>query len=426
MVHLTDAATSSGNTRADLWALVSERVTSGDLEAHVALFILQSALRNPAHSAIGPAWAGMIERLKTSTILPPTALRNAQDVATLGVRLALGFDSNRKGEYADLARRELARAPLPPAPCIHDNERILVGVAAGIGVAAPAQASDLTKLVRSRERFVTIRQGCIDLFAETIATGQSQLSSIAAQRTLELLTNSANGRPAATTEDHIAAYWLASRLLEADWEPTTANLEVIAGCIADFRRSVEHALANGQVRSAIDAAMIIDADSTYPASRLARKSALDGVLAVADSFKASAGVLKKRHGNRPPFEITDEYDVQDLFFALVLPIVPDIVAEDPTSKVANKSSRLDFTSKSTGIGIELKHVKSKADASRVRNEILVDEATYQEHPYVEMVVVFVHDPDEHISTSIRTTFQADLSKPISVSGRTVRYIVRVR
>jgi hypothetical protein len=185
-------------------------------------------------------------------------------------------------------------------------------------------------------------------------------------------------------------------------------------------------LGRSRVLDALDAAMLLDALSASPAGQLVRRSALDGVLAVVDHFAASAGVLANRQRGRTPLTIQDEYDVQDLFYALVLPLVPDMVPEDPAPKVAGKSTRLDFTSKTVRLGIELKHVKSASHATNVREELLLDERTYQEHPYVDTVVAFVHDPAGHIARSARTSFEADLSTTVTVNGRSVRYIVRVR
>jgi len=62
----------------------------------------------------------------------------------------------------------------------------------------------------------------------------------------------------------------------------------------------------------------------------------------------------------------------------------------------------------------------------VREEILIDESTCQIHPYVETVVAFLYDPDRHIPTEDRVAFEADLSQTVSVAGRTVRYVTRVR
>lgn len=405
--------------------MVSAAAASADLEGHLALYVLQSGLRDPAGSAVRPAWDKLLSGLRASGAVASPPLRTPNAVAVLGVRLALGFDSGRAGEYLDLGRREFARSPMLPAPSVHDNERILLGVAAGTGAAAQSLSGEVSKLVAKRDRPVTLRQGCIDLFAEAVASGRPRLDRELGRRAYEHLMSTDPKRRSSAPEDYVAALWLASRLLDADWQPTDSEMHSIEDYIADVRRSVDQAVTTGEVHSAIDAAFALDAVAASPAAKLARRSALEALLAVVDGFAASAEVLRNRYAKRPPFEIKDEYDVQDMFFAFVLPLIPDMVPEDPASKVANKSSRLDFTSKSMGLGIELKHLRSRGDADRVRDEILVDEATYHAHPYVDTVVAFVHDPDKHIPMSARNSFEADLSKNVSVDGRTVRYIVRV-
>ena len=57
---------------------------------------------------------------------------------------------------------------------------------------------------------------------------------------------------------------------------------------------------------------------------------------------------------------------------------------------------------------------------------MVDERQYQEHPYVETVIGFIHDPHAHISLAERPAFERDLSALVTVAGRTVNYVVRVR
>jgi hypothetical protein len=118
--------------------------------------------------------------------------------------------------------------------------------------------------------------------------------------------------------------------------------------------------------------------------------------------------------------------VQWLLHALLLPTVPDLVPEDPAPKLAGAGSRLDFTSRAARLGIEVKHLQERRRVARMREELMVDERQYQEHPYVETVIGFVHDPQGHIPLADRTAFERDLSVAVTVAGRTVNYLVRVR
>jgi len=62
----------------------------------------------------------------------------------------------------------------------------------------------------------------------------------------------------------------------------------------------------------------------------------------------------------------------------------------------------------------------------MREELTVDDRQYQEHPCVETVVGFIHDPHQHITLAQCPAFKRDLSVPVSVAGRTVNDVVRVR
>jgi hypothetical protein len=235
----------------------------------------------------------------------------------------------------------------------------------------------------------------------------------------------AGQRPPVADDDRITLYWLATRLLESAWQPTDENLRTLESVVAEARRAALTHAATGMLPP-FDAAMFLDAVTWSPPLSIVRRTALEYVLSVIDSFPACTEILASRARDRPPFVIGDEYDVQDLFHALVRPTVPDLVPEDTTPKLAGKWSRLDFTSKATRLGFELKHVKSVNHATTVREELLIDEATYHEHPYIDTVVAFISDPHQYISNALRPAFERDLSRAVSVNGRTVHYIVRVR
>lgn len=72
--------------------------------------------------------------------------------------------------------------------------------------------------------------------------------------------------------------------------------------------------------------------------------------------------------------------MQWVLYALLLPVVPDLVPEDPAPKLAGASRRLDFTSWAGKVEIELKVVSTQGDVPRRRKELMVDQRAYQEHP----------------------------------------------
>jgi hypothetical protein len=68
----------------------------------------------------------------------------------------------------------------------------------------------------------------------------------------------------------------------------------------------------------------------------------------------------------------------------------------------------------------------KRYGDEVRKEILVDQGTYFQHPAVDSVVTFVFDPGGFIPLDQRPSFEADLSRTVAISNRTINHIVRVR
>ena len=293
---------------------------------------------------------------------------NAHHVATIGFRVVLGYPVDVPSSFAEMLQRELAREPLPPAACLRDDERLLLGVASGIGRVDASRAGAVRSLVRQRERDVGFRQGVLDSWAESLAYGHVLFNEEAAARAYARLADALRGTDALRSDDLNVAFWLAGALLDSSWAPSDEQLRTIQDAQSILRAYVATALARADILSAVDAAFAFEAFASSPVDSFSRRSALEQGLAVADAFPASAGVLASRQRGRAAFAITDEYDVQDLFHALLLPAIGDVVPEDPAPKVAGRSSRLDFVSKKARLGFELKHLKSRTDRDRVREE----------------------------------------------------------
>jgi len=70
--------------------------------------------------------------------------------------------------------------------------------------------------------------------------------------------------------------------------------------------------------------------------------ALSSVVLLTKRFHKIARQIRNRHSNRPTIFIEDEYDVQDLFHALLTLCFEDIRPEEWTPSYAGSSSRMDF------------------------------------------------------------------------------------
>lgn len=422
MVHLRDTSTSTPRDGASVFAILKHRwenvLLDQDLDACLGTLVLTSAFRDPALSP----WGGSIAALRQSVPLP-SALRRTREVATLGCLLALGACKDRRDEFREAAARELRRPACPPVPTAHDDDRLILGIAAGIGTLPAEERLSLDPVCQDGQ--IGIERALIELWARSLASAHLLFDPALARKGMQLLS-----RPVAASapvgDAGIARFWLATRLMCTIAQWSDGDLKSLEDYCIDGKRSAAAWAAEPELLRPLDLVLLLDALSAAPAERFARQDAFQGILAVIDAFESAASVLANRQRGRSAVTIEDEYDVQDLFRALALGVVPDIEPEDPAPKVATMSSRLDFTSKRSCIGFEMKHVKSEAQFEKVRGEILIDEATYYMHPFVETVVAFIYDPGQHISPDRRTHVEDDLSRTVTIDGRTVVHVVRIR
>ncbi len=107
--------------------------------------------------------------------------------------------------------------------------------------------------------------------------------------------------------------------------------------------------------------------------------------------------LRNRHANRPTFDVTDEYDVQDLLHSLLILFFNDIRAEEVTPSHVGKSARMDFLLKNERIAVEVKMTRDGLGDKQIGDQLLVDIERYKEHQDCSTLVCFVYDPDGKIN-----------------------------
>lgn len=106
--------------------------------------------------------------------------------------------------------------------------------------------------------------------------------------------------------------------------------------------------------------------------------------------------LQRRHGNRPPFEVKDEYDVQDLMGGVLRAVFGDVRPEDPSPTRAGGSSRVDFLLKVPRIVVEMKMARPQLRDREIGNELIEDIERYRSHPDCGALVAVVYDPGRHV------------------------------
>jgi hypothetical protein len=90
-------------------------------------------------------------------------------------------------------------------------------------------------------------------------------------------------------------------------------------------------------------------------------------------------------------QLDDESKVQDLVYCLASSVIPDLHYEDPQRKArgALTSTRVDFSSRSASMLVEVKLATGKHQAKKVEAEISEDIVKYGRHRSFDILIFFV-------------------------------------
>lgn len=128
-------------------------------------------------------------------------------------------------------------------------------------------------------------------------------------------------------------------------------------------------------------------------------------------FHKVARQLRSRYASRNTIEIEDEYDVQDLFHALLRVYFEDVRAEEYTPSYAGAASRVDFLLKEEKIIVEIKKTRQGLSAKEVGEQLIIDTQRYQAHPDCNTLVCFVYDPEGRVANP--RGIENDLTKELN-------------
>lgn len=116
------------------------------------------------------------------------------------------------------------------------------------------------------------------------------------------------------------------------------------------------------------------------------------VLSVCKRIGYTAKILAHRRGQKRPFLIGDEYDVQDLLHATLRAVVKFSVQEDPLSKVAaTRSGRADISIEELGTLIEVKFVRGPQDQKRLVQEFSEDLVLYSRWSVLRTLIFLIYN-----------------------------------
>ena len=139
------------------------------------------------------------------------------------------------------------------------------------------------------------------------------------------------------------------------------------------------------------------------------RDALELVQQLCRRFALFAKTFAKRQRGRPPLDVTDEYDVQDLLHAVLKLHFDDVRPEEWTPSYAGNSSRMDFLLKREQIVVEAKMTRKGLDQKEVANQLIQDKERYRAHPDCRALVCLVYDPGGLCHNP--AALESDLSEP---------------
>src|SRR5262249_9639524 len=102
--------------------------------------------------------------------------------------------------------------------------------------------------------------------------------------------------------------------------------------------------------------------------------------------------LRVRQGEKPPFRVTDERDLEDLLRALLVLHPDDVRPQCRTPRYA-AATRTDFLLAAEGIVVMAKMVRSDVREAQLAEQLREDAAHYRAQGGCRMVVVYIHDPE---------------------------------
>lgn len=203
---------------------------------------------------------------------------------------------------------------------------------------------------------------------------------------------SAFGAAAAVTIiDHDALRYLPSQSLDVP-NLSVAELLLVTGIDLAFRclepdlaQVAESALLDRILTRPVPLNDVTEAAAAYISAlrirdrTLAPKALMDDlekVLILCRRFPLMSDTLRKRYGRRPPLEMTDEYDVQDLLHGILRLHFDDVRPEEYTPSYAGKHSRVDFLLPRERLVVEAKMTRSGLGQKDVIDQLLIDVGRY--------------------------------------------------
>jgi hypothetical protein len=174
------------------------------------------------------------------------------------------------------------------------------------------------------------------------------------------------------------------------------STEDIRGCFASFLPDGMEELVCGHLRGRYKLV-----------NNLIDRDGFAELMQILNNFPTAARAMSNRKYGRPPFLLSNEYDVQDLLYTILRCTFDDVKREEWTPQNAGSAKRIDFVIRSIQTVIEVKYVRDDLHARKIADELKIDFECYHERPECVQFVGLVFDPQQRIVDPVQ--FSNELS-----------------
>lgn len=134
---------------------------------------------------------------------------------------------------------------------------------------------------------------------------------------------------------------------------------------------------------------------------------IDLIAGLALRFHEAVLSLNKHPHGGASLKITDEWDCQYLFRAILAANFPQVRDEEWNPSVAGSAARCEFFLKPLATMIELKYARKASDGKKIKTELATDYVDYGGNALVKRLISLVYDPGYVLPATLAT----DLSGP---------------
>jgi hypothetical protein len=107
--------------------------------------------------------------------------------------------------------------------------------------------------------------------------------------------------------------------------------------------------------------------------------------------------FNSREKGPPPWTVSREDDIRDLFYVMLKPVLFDLVKEEPTPSLVRTHKFVGLCSKASRLFIEVKWIGRKGQWKTILDQIHVDIQSYPSHESCETLVFVILDAVRDIS-----------------------------